>query len=160
MDYRKKGTDKEIFDRYKEQISKGKYSVYLVERNDYLIKKGLFKLVESNQEDKDSYIDDEDQKYWKKVPLDITHEEYMYIQKLHGEIKEHKTRASGIFILGLIIIAIGIGLGIEASTLSIIEKGTAQIIAVCTFLFGFLCIALGIITGEIKKIYDAIRDLK
>jgi len=160
MDFRKKGTDKEIYDRYIAQISQGKHSIYLVEKNDFLIKKGLYKLIESNQEDKDSFLDEEDGKYWKKIPLVISHDEYMYMKKLHGEIKEHKTRASGIFILGFIIIAIGIGLGIEASTLSLIEKGTAQIIAVIIFLFGFLCIVLGAITGEIKRIYNAIRDLK
>lgn len=160
MDFRKKGTDKEIYDKYKEQISQGKHSIYLVEKNDFLITKGLYKLIESTQEEKDSFLDEDDGKYWKKIPLDISHEEYMYIKKLHGEIKEHKTRGSGVSILGLVVILIGIIIAITISTVAPYQQETLKLAAIITLLFGFLFIACGTLTEEIKRIYDAIRDLK
>lgn len=159
MDYRKTGTDEEIYNRYKEQISKEKYSIYLIERNEYLIKKGLFKYIESNEEDKDSILDEEDGKYWKKVPINISHDEYIYIKKLHGELTAHKTKVSGIFVLGLGIIFVGLMAAMVISTMPLIGTTIAVIFGVSSFLFGCLYLALGTIIEEIKIIYESINGL-
>ncbi len=123
-------------------------------KEEELISRGLYRL-ETSDEYQPYFTYDPDKKiYYKKVPLELTDEEYEQIKKYPVKRKSDLGLASVLILIGVIIIVLGVVFGIAGSNG---DGGTAMLVIIGTFASGIVYIALGVIINLLSEIKNDIN---
>lgn len=163
MDIRKTASDQEIYYHYLEKFKKVDDEVSDFKKNAFLMSKDLCKLVESKQGEANTYLDPKDGKYWKKVPIKVTNEEFLEIKTLsekregNASLEYSKPAAKTV---GYAIIIVGFLLAIIISGIPFIGMIYAVMVGISSFLFGLLYITLGNTITSIDRVYDSVERIR
>lgn len=113
--------------------------------------------METQPYENNSYRDPKDNKFWKRVPIDITDEDYVYLKKIHNQYIKNEINIPKAKIAGIIVIVIGFILTLMVSSIPIIGIYIGLGIGISSILFGILYITLGNILLALNRIYDTIK---
>jgi hypothetical protein len=153
----KTATDKEILNAHIESVKKVEYGISQEEKKRYLMSNGLFKLVETKQYEINSYRDPKDNKLWKRVPIDISDEDFINLRDFHKTHLRDNIKQPAAKIIGQVIILLGIILAFFLSLIPIVGIYIGLITGLSSILFGILYITLGNILFSLNQIYDAVE---
>ncbi|PKK99750.1 MAG: hypothetical protein CVV57_01480 [Tenericutes bacterium HGW-Tenericutes-2] len=164
MDIRKTASDQEIIDYYLERLKQTKENVSEFQKKSFLMSKEIYRLVESNQNDKNAYLNPKDGKYWKKEHIKVSDEEFIRIKKFYDAYEENsksiESNQPAAKTVGSIIIILGILFAIIMSTVPYIGVTIGIVVGVFSFLFGLLYITLGNTISSIDKVYNSLEKIR
>jgi hypothetical protein len=163
MTIRKTKGDQEIFDEFINVMDYRRAKEKKEYMNRYLLSKGLYRLVETDKSDPNAEYDSRDLKYWKKIPIEISDEQFQKLLSYDdGSTFSDKNikviGSSAATVLGVLIIIVGLLVGIYVFNIPVIGPVVSiPLIFDCVFT-GIICITLGNINQSVKLIKEILKN--
>jgi hypothetical protein len=159
MNRRKTMNDQEIFARYIELLDNSNEVKTKLNKTEYLFSKGLYRLVECEADDPEGKFDPKDDKYWKRVPIEVSDDQFdLLLEADRSPKKTDFSRSNLPKVIGVVIVFISIIGTLMLSAIASEQIFIALGIGFSAALYGVFFIVLGNMMDSINGIHEYLSD--